>query len=48
VFDLTCRDQLLDGASHVLNRHGRILPVLIEQVDAIGPKALERCLDDSS
>ena len=32
-------DQLLDGPGHVFDRHGRIHAVLVEQVDAVGPRA---------
>ena len=44
--DLPFLDQLLDRAGDILDRHVRIDAVLVEQVDAIGLQALERCLDD--
>jgi hypothetical protein len=43
--DLAFRDQLLDGARDVFHRYGRIDTVLIEQVDMVGPQALQRSLD---
>ena len=43
--DLAFRDQLLDRARDVFHRHGRVDAVLIEQVDMVGPQALQRTLD---
>src|SRR5437868_6227583 len=44
--DLTGRDQILDGARNILDRNARIDAVLIEQVDHVYPKALERRVRD--
>ena len=38
--DLACLDQLPDRAGDVLDRHVRVDPVLVEEVDAIGPEPL--------
>ena len=43
--DLAFGDQVLDRARDVFHRHGRIDTVLIEQVDMVGPQALQRSLD---
>jgi hypothetical protein len=43
---LPSADQVLDRARHVLDRHGGVDAVLVEQVDAVGPQALQRGLDD--
>src|SRR5215213_8659967 len=40
-------DQILDGAGHVFDWHCGIDAVLIVEIDAIGPEALERFLDDA-
>src|SRR5215217_6822396 len=40
-------DQPLDGARHVFDGHGEIDAVLIVEIDAIGPEALQRFLDDA-
>jgi hypothetical protein len=40
--DLAGPDQLLDRARDVLDRHVRIDPVLIEQVDHVEPQTLQR------
>ena len=40
--DLALGDQVADGAGNVLDRHGRIDAVLIEQVDPVGAQALQR------
>ena len=40
-------DQILDGAGHVFDWHGEIDAVLIVEIDAIGPEALQRFLDDA-
>jgi hypothetical protein len=45
VFDLALLDQLLHRAGDVFDRHIRINPVLIEQIDDIDPEPLERALD---
>jgi hypothetical protein len=42
MLDLSRSDQILDRAGDVLDRHVRIDAVLVEQVDAIGPQALQR------
>ena len=42
--DLACRDQVLDRAGHVLDRHVGIDAVLIEQVDHLDPEPLQRGL----
>ena len=39
-------DQILDRAGHVFDRHGEIDAVLVVEIDAVGPEALERFLDD--
>ena len=44
--DLACLDQVLDRAGDVLDRHVRIDPVLVEQVDHVGVQALERGIRD--
>ena len=42
VLDLARLDQVLDRAGDVFDRHIRIDAVLVEQVDDVGPQALER------
>ena len=42
VLHLALLDQLLDRAGDVFDRHVRVDAMLIEQVDAVGPQALER------
>jgi len=37
VGDLAGADEVLDGAGDVLNRYSRVDPVLVEQVDVVGP-----------
>jgi hypothetical protein len=44
--DLSLLDEILDRASHVFNWNVRVDPVLVIEVDAVGPEALERALDD--
>ena len=39
--------RILDGAGHVFDGHGEIDAVLIVEIDAIGPEALQRFLDDA-
>ena len=46
VQNLSCLDQILDRAGHVLDRHVRVDAVLVVEIDAVGPEALERSLDD--
>ena len=46
--DLALLDQILDGSRHVLDRHGGIDAMLIEQIDAIGPEPLQGGLGDLS
>ena len=45
VLDLTLLDQVLHSAGDVFDRHVRVNPVLIEQVDDIDLEPLERALD---
>ena len=45
VQNLALRHQVLDRAGDVLDRHLRVDPVLVEEVDAVGPKALEHAFD---
>jgi hypothetical protein len=42
--DVAFLDQLLDRSGNVLDRHPRVHPVLVEQVDGLDPEALERAL----
>jgi hypothetical protein len=46
VSDLAFSDQVPDGPRHVLDRHGRVDAVLVEQVDPVGAEALERSFGD--
>ena len=48
VFDLTFFDELFNRASNFFNRHLRIDPVLIEQIDHSGLEPLERSLGNGS
>ena len=41
MLDLAFGDQVLDRAGDILDRHVRIDAVLIEEIDAVGPQALE-------
>jgi hypothetical protein len=41
VADLASGDQVPYGAAHLLDRHVRVDPVLIEQVDMVGPQPLQ-------
>jgi hypothetical protein len=43
--NLALLDQVLDSARHVLDRDVRVHPVLVEQVEAVGPEPLQRLLD---
>ena len=45
MLDLAFRDQLLDRAGHVLDRHVRVDPVLVEQVDRLDAEPLQRAVD---
>jgi hypothetical protein len=45
VLDLPLLDQILHRACDVLDRHVRVDPVLIEEVDRVYPEASERTLD---
>jgi hypothetical protein len=45
VQDLAFHHQVLDGPSHVLNGNLRIDPVLVQEIDAIGPQAFQHSLD---
>ena len=40
--DLALADEFADGAGDVLDRHVRVDPVLVQQVDAVCPQPLER------
>ena len=44
--NLALRHQVLDRAGDVLDRDLRVDAVLVEEIDAIGAKALEHALDD--
>ena len=44
--DLALRDELLDRAGDLLDRHVRVDAVLVEEVDVVGPQPLERGLGD--
>ncbi len=46
VLDLALLDQVLHCSSYIFDRHGRVDPVLIEQIDHIGLQALERGFGD--
>ena len=37
---------ILDRAGHVFDRHGEVDAVLVVEIDAVGPEALQRFLDD--
>jgi hypothetical protein len=41
VFDLAILNQVFYCSCHVFDRNLRVNPVLIEQIDGIGPKSLE-------
>jgi hypothetical protein len=45
VQDLPLLHELLHGAGHVFDRHRRIHPVLVQQVDAVGAQALQHAFD---
>src|SRR5580693_9781975 len=42
--DLAGEDQVLDGSGNIFDRHSWIDPMLIKQINDIGPKPLQRCL----
>src|SRR5439155_20888353 len=46
VFDLTFVNQFLHRSSYLFDRHVWVNTVLIEQIDNIGPKSLERSFSD--
>ena len=46
VFDFACLDEILDGASSVFDGRVGVDAMLIKEVNGVGPKALERPLDD--
>ena len=46
VQNLALLDEVFHRAGDVLDRHGRIDAVLVVEIDAVGPQALERFLDD--
>src|SRR4051794_39209549 len=41
-------DQIFDRRGHVFDWHGRIDTMLVVQIDAVGPEALERFFNDPS
>lgn len=45
VAHLSGPDEFGHGADHVLDGHLGVDPVLVEQVDAVGPQSLQRLLD---
>jgi hypothetical protein len=47
VADLAFDDEIPDGAGYILDRHIRVDPVLIDQVNHIGPQPLQRLVGDS-
>ena len=46
VQDFTFLDEVLDCTGDILDRHVRIDPMLIVEINMIGPEPLEGCLDD--
>src|SRR5271167_2323316 len=46
VLDLPRSDQVLHGPGYILHRYVRVNPMLIEQVDVIGPEPFQRCIGD--
>lgn len=44
VSDLPLGDEILQGARDIFDRHARINAVLIEEVDAVSSKPLQRCV----
>ena len=42
---LSLPDQLADRAGHLFDRHGRIDPVLVEQIDVVGAEPPQRAFD---
>src|SRR4051812_22433246 len=44
---LALRDEVLDRARDVLDRHGRVDPVLIIQIDVISPQTLQGGFNDA-
>jgi hypothetical protein len=46
MFHFALLDQFLHRAGHILHRHVRIDPMLIQEIDAISPKPLESGLRD--
>jgi hypothetical protein len=45
MLDLAFRDQVFDGSGDVLDRHVGIDAVLVEKIDHVCSKPLQRCLD---
>jgi hypothetical protein len=41
VADLTGVDEVFDGSGDVLDRHVGVDPVLVEQIDPVGPQSLQ-------
>ena len=46
VFDFACLNEVLDGAGSVFDGRVGVDAVLIKEVNGVGPKTLERPLDD--
>ena len=46
MLDFSGRDQILDRPGDILDRHFGIDPVLVEQIDMISAKAVERRIDN--
>ena len=46
VLHLALLDQLLHRARDVFDRHVRVDPVLVEEIDDVDPQPLERALGD--
>ena len=44
--DLSLLDQILDSAGNILDRHGRIDAMLVEQIDMVGLEPLQRSVGD--
>lgn len=45
--DLPLLDEVLDGSGHVFDGHALVDAVLVEEIDAIRPQALQRCPDNT-
>jgi hypothetical protein len=44
--DLALRDEVTDGRGDVFDRYVWVDPVLVEQIDAVGPQPLQHLVDD--